>query len=1023
MIQFRQKSAFFTSINSLLIVLFLTFCQNAAAQYFGRNKVNYETHKFKIMKSPHFEVYNYMDNEDFMQHFILQSEQWYKMHQDIFKDTFKYPNPIILYNNHADFQQTNTVGGIIGVGTGGVTEGLKNRVILPVMASYAQTDHVLGHELVHAFQYRLAKGSDSLSMGSLGNIPLWMVEGLAEYMSIGYIDPHTAIWIRSALLNDRLPTIKDITNKPGEYFPYRWGQAFWAYVTARYEDTIIKPLFISTAMRGYRESFEEVLDMDREEFSKDWKQTLTDFYLPYQQNHALAAAGKKLIGKENAGEMNIVPALSPDGKWLAFWTEKNLFSIDLYLANAHTGEVGERITTSKVNSHIDEYSSFESAITWSPDSRRFAFVSFTEGHNQLMIADIDGTIENKIEIPELMAFSNPAWSPDGEYIVLMGSVNGTHDLYAYHLDDKRLEQLTNSPYSEMQPDFSPDGRWIVFVTDELSFRNERFPHTFTHNIAVLNLDTRNQVILPVFQEANNMNPVFSEDGSSIYFLSDRDGFRNLYQYSLADETVYQNTNFYTGITGITMNSPAISISRESGQLAYSYYNNQLYTIYTVATSALAHIPVAVDRVDKSAANIAGRSRSAPVIVQRNLVRSPNYGLTTDSLSKEPYRAKLQLGYVGGGAGIGISNQRYSTGAAGSVVFGFSDMLSNYRLMAGLSLNGEIYDFGGEAMFINQKKQMDWGLGISHTPYLSGVQYAFYDSLVIDADTVQVVNLTTDLQRTYVEQAQIFGSYPFSQTRRLEAGASYSRYHYRIDRYSDYYYQGFLIGRDKEKIPAPEGFNIGHAYTAYVEDNSFFGIASPLLGHRMRLSIGSYFGELNLRNALVDYRKYFRFAPFTLATRNMYMGRFGPDVGTDRIPPLYLGYPTLIRGYRTLDATSSDENQIRLYDLTGSQMYVGNIELRLPFTGPERLAVIRSRFILTQLSLFTDAGIAWAKTNADANSHVQEFEKAKSRFIFSSGISLRVNLFGALIIEPYYAIPWQNGGFDNPTFGLNFQPGW
>ena len=39
---------------------------------------------------------------------------------------------MIFYNNHADFQQTNTIGGSIGVGTGGVTEAFKNRVIMPL---------------------------------------------------------------------------------------------------------------------------------------------------------------------------------------------------------------------------------------------------------------------------------------------------------------------------------------------------------------------------------------------------------------------------------------------------------------------------------------------------------------------------------------------------------------------------------------------------------------------------------------------------------------------------------------------------------------------------------------------------------------------------------------------------------------------------------------------------------------------------------------------------------------------------
>ena len=56
-----------------------------------------------------------------------------------------------------DFQQTNVVSGEIGEGTGGVTEGFKRRIVLPLAATLAETDHVLGHELVHAFQYDIAK--------------------------------------------------------------------------------------------------------------------------------------------------------------------------------------------------------------------------------------------------------------------------------------------------------------------------------------------------------------------------------------------------------------------------------------------------------------------------------------------------------------------------------------------------------------------------------------------------------------------------------------------------------------------------------------------------------------------------------------------------------------------------------------------------------------------------------------------------------------------------------------------------
>ena len=157
---------------------------------------------------------------------------------------------------------------------------------------------------------------------------------------------------------------------------------------------------------------------------------------------------------------------------------------------------------------------------------------------------------------------------------------------------------------------------------------------------------------------------------------------------------------------------------------------------------------------------------------------------------------------------------------------------------------------------------------------------------------------------------------------------------------------------------------------------------------------------------------------------MYIARFGRDAESGLLPPLFLGYPSLVRGYDALEyADQPGSAQLTINDLIGSRMYVGNVELRLPLSGPERLSAIKSRFLFTELNLFTDGGMAWGSSNFIRGSIKDNVVERESRFIMSSGISLRLNLFGYLIIEPYYAIPWQNGGWKSRTFGINLQPGW
>src|SRR5690625_5618245 len=134
------------------------------------------------------------------------------MQHVVFLDTFSQRNPFILYNDHGDFQQTRTVSGEISIGTGGLTEAFKNRVVLPIAMTNQQTFHVIGHELVHAFQYHIVLGGDSTGLNNLANLPLFLVEGLAEYMSIGSNDPQTAMWMRDAIQEGNIPSLRNLVN-------------------------------------------------------------------------------------------------------------------------------------------------------------------------------------------------------------------------------------------------------------------------------------------------------------------------------------------------------------------------------------------------------------------------------------------------------------------------------------------------------------------------------------------------------------------------------------------------------------------------------------------------------------------------------------------------------------------------------------------------------------------------------------------------------------------------------------------
>ena len=107
------------------------------------------------------------------------------------------------------------------------------------------------------------------------------------------------------------------------------------------------------------------------------------------------------------------------------------------------------------------------------------------------------------------------------------------------------------------------------------------------------------------------------------------------------------------------------------------------------------------------------------------------------------------------------------------------------------------------------------------------------------------------------------------------------------------------------------------------------------------------------------------------------------------------------------------------DLTGSKMLVTNFEVRIPFTGPERLAMIKSGMFFSDVNLFLDGGLIW--NSGDKITWKRPNDRSARAPIFSTGISTRINLFGQIIIQPYYAIPLSLAT-KKGYFGINFYPG-
>jgi WD40 repeat protein len=554
----------------------------AEAQYFGRNKVQYRTFDFQVIRTANFDVYYYPEMREAAVDAARMAERSYGRLSRILQHEFRERKPLIVYASHTDFQQTNALPFMLDESTGGVAEALKGRMILPFTGSYADFDHVLTHELVHGFQYDVI-----FRRGMVGEaatpfnmrLPLWFMEGMAEYLSIGRVDAHTATWLRDGVLQGYLRSIDEMSQRD-DYLSYRFGQSLWQYVGSKWGDEVVGIILQKAPRLGVERAFTTTLGVSLDELNREWQAAVRSTYLAQATEFDQPDVFATRLTHHDAlyDPWFLAPALSPDGSLMVYLSQRDGFSFDLWIADAATGRNARRLVESARDANMESLRYMNSGAAFSPDGRYLAFASKAGGQDALNIYDLQRRRVVKRLRFDLSGIQNPSWSPDGRRIVFTGLDGGLSDLFIADLDG-RLQRLTSDRYADLLPAWSPDGRHIAFTTDRattdlgvLTYGNMR--------VALIDAVTGVIDVLPHQEEGKNINAVWSPDGSSLIWVSDRSGTNDLYLFELEPRRLSRISHLLSGVIAVTPLSPVLSWSR-SGSLAFTYFEKAGYNTYLV----------------------------------------------------------------------------------------------------------------------------------------------------------------------------------------------------------------------------------------------------------------------------------------------------------------------------------------------------------------------------------------------------------------------------------------------------------
>ena len=993
----------------------------AQTQTFGRNAVQYKTFHFKILKTQHFDVYFYDDEADAAAQAARMAERWYTRISTVLRHQLSSRQPLILYADHPAYNQTN----IAQVeGSEGVTESLKRRILLPLGASPFETDHVIGHELTHAFQYDITGVARGSMATAFNRVPLWFIEGMAEYVSLGNVDPNTTMWMRDAVRTGRLPKFRDLENP--RYFPYRWGQSFWAYLGGTYGDDIVGALLRSAGRSGnVQAALEQMTHRPADSLIADWHRALTDAAKPIavatgtslptdraQRDQArltpvTTAGARALVSPGKEQHYNLAPALSPDGSRVVYFSDAGLFSIDMYLANADNGQTIRKLVSSTRDPHLESMQFINSAGAWSADGR-FAFGAIVTGRPALRIVKGDnGDLIKEIKFPSLGEIFNPTWSPDGKQIAFSAQVGGVTDLFVYDLDSGQQRRLTNDAYADLEPAWSPDGSLIAFSTDRFTTSLDDLSYG-DYQLAVIDPRSGGQIRqLPHLPKAKHINPQWSPDGKSLYFLGDPGGVTNVFRLSLDGGAIAQVTNVFTGVSGITSLSPALSVAQKAPRAVFAVYSDGGYAIQAIDDiRALEGGPIV--QLPPSAAALPPLERAEIGTGIATLLRDskPVPPAATADLSSavKDYHPKLSLDFIAQPS-LAVAADRFGTYIGGGATLYWSDMLGDHNLVTMAQFQGRISDFAAATAYLNRKSRLTWAVGAQQIPYIFGGVFAYQDpSTGIFVEEIQRIKQTN-------RGLNGVAAYPFNRSDRFEVSAGLQQISYDNElRKLGFNPDNSPAFDSTIHFPVPPPVTLGATSFALVHDNSFYGATGPILGDRWRLEADPTFGGLQFFTTYVDYRKYVMpLRPFTLAVRGLHIGRYGRDAEDQRMYPLFLGYPSLVRGYdrgsfQASECTGGSATSCPVFDqLWGSRLLVGNVELRFPLFGLFGVGGGYYGILPIEAGVFYDAGVAWSQSEG-----ARLFGGTRN-WVRSAGATFRMNLLGYAIGQMDIVHPFDRPG--------------
>lgn len=749
---------------------------------YGQNKVQYDRLDWRILRTEHVEIYFYDEEELLARELAAIAESTCAEFDTTFRMRPRNPIPILTYSSHQAFQRTNATPGFIGEGTGGITELIKGRVLIPHNGSRHRLVWVTRHELVHAYMLEKLAQERSAHKNYRGAWPpLWFTEGLAEFLATSW-DATAEGLLQDAVVTGTARPMTQSWEIEGTVLMYKEGQSFLEFIAARHG-----------GKRGVMELFERW--MDAPTFPEIWEKTFgekladvdEEWFEGLRRRYYPKVATRTPV-KDVARSVTccgptfdlapvVLPPVAPGDTTLRFaYLRAEDGAVDLRVRRERGGTLidDRRLLRGGFSPRFESFHFFRSRIGASRDDR-LALVAQQAGRDVLHVVDAtSGEVVHTWAFPGIVGLASPTWVAGDTTIVVVGqAVGGSTDLYRVRVADGALAALTADPADDDDPTAHPTRHAIVWASDRESAGGPQH--------ALYEMDLASGAVTKLTAgAADDRRATWSPDGTTLAFLSNRVEIDDLWLWRAGQ---VQRASRFLGPVYDPAWRPDGSGLLFAGQSGWSFH---LYDVPVTPLDSL-WAPALPAPDSLGGAGVPPRALAA---VPRAFEPA------------EPYRRHLSLDIA---QSIVSVDPALGTGGTGGMI-ALSDVLGNegvYLFIANDAASLDDFFAGMEfsATYFNRAQRLNYGLGLFRLTRIYDVDIDLY-------------------RRERRIGGTVLASYPLSRFTRIE-GSTVLRYA-----------QDHLLNNGDFR-----DLWLLSNYFSFVHDDARFTHHGAVGGHRINLTAG------------------------------------------------------------------------------------------------------------------------------------------------------------------------------------------